>query len=111
MLRAVATKPHQHASDLVQPVAHETRDRIITGLVTGVPFLLLGVAAWQLWNQAFRWSAAVVLAILYVATGLGITVGFHRLLTHRSFKTTKLDRKSTRLNSSHVKISYDVFCL
>src|SRR5699024_11304596 len=24
---------------------------------------------------------------------------------------TKLDRKSTRLNSSHVSISYDVFCL
>src|SRR5690606_40641263 len=25
--------------------------------------------------------------------------------------TTSLDRKSTRLNSSHVKISYAVFCL
>src|SRR5207302_7449702 len=25
--------------------------------------------------------------------------------------STKLDRKSTRLNSSHVKISYAVFCL
>ena len=25
--------------------------------------------------------------ILYAATGLGVTVGFHRLLTHRSFKT------------------------
>ena len=28
-------------------------------------------------------------AIMYVATGLGITVGFHRLFTHRAFKTTK----------------------
>jgi stearoyl-CoA desaturase (Delta-9 desaturase) len=26
---------------------------------------------------------------MYVATGLGITVGFHRLLTHRAFKTKK----------------------
>src|SRR5690606_41320350 len=26
-------------------------------------------------------------------------------------KTNRLDRKSTRLNSSHVKISYAVFCL
>src|SRR5690606_40283685 len=26
-------------------------------------------------------------------------------------ETTKTDRKSTRLNSSHVKISYAVFCL
>src|SRR5690606_39550818 len=28
-----------------------------------------------------------------------------------AFDTRKLDRKSTRLNSSHVKISYAVFCL
>src|SRR3712207_8818151 len=26
-------------------------------------------------------------------------------------KTSNLDRKSTRLNSSHANISYDVFCL
>src|SRR5690606_42153271 len=31
-------------------------------------------------------------------------------LTH-SFSLSLLDRKSTRLNSSHVKISYAVFCL
>src|SRR5690606_40802344 len=28
-----------------------------------------------------------------------------------SYFVTKIDRKSTRLNSSHVKISYAVFCL
>src|SRR5690606_39676301 len=28
-----------------------------------------------------------------------------------AIKTTQSDRKSTRLNSSHVKISYAVFCL
>src|SRR5690606_41086261 len=30
---------------------------------------------------------------------------------HRLIRTFALDRKSTRLNSSHVKISYAVFCL
>jgi stearoyl-CoA desaturase (delta-9 desaturase) len=34
----------------------------------------------------------VVLAVVYVLTALGITVGFHRLLTHRSFATTPLLR-------------------
>src|SRR3989442_6986702 len=29
----------------------------------------------------------------------------------RSFRRRRLDRKSTRLNSSHVRISYAVFCL
>jgi stearoyl-CoA desaturase (delta-9 desaturase) len=38
---------------------------------------------------AFSWSGVVVFAILYVVTGLGITVGYHRLLTHRSFATSK----------------------
>jgi stearoyl-CoA desaturase (delta-9 desaturase) len=38
---------------------------------------------------AFSWSALAVLVILYVVTGLGITVGYHRLLTHRSFTTFK----------------------
>src|SRR5690606_40737542 len=32
-------------------------------------------------------------------------------LMHRSTRGLALDRKSTRLNSSHVKISYAVFCL
>jgi stearoyl-CoA desaturase (delta-9 desaturase) len=70
----------------VQPVAHELRDRIITGLVTGVPMLALGVAAWQAWEGLLRPGDVVVFAILYVLTGLGVTVGFHRLFTHRSFK-------------------------
>jgi stearoyl-CoA desaturase (Delta-9 desaturase) len=72
----------------VQPVANETRDRIITGLVTIVPVLALGLVAWQLWAVALGWSDLVVFAVMYVSTGLGITVGFHRLFTHRSFKTT-----------------------
>jgi stearoyl-CoA desaturase (delta-9 desaturase) len=74
--------------DDVQPVEHETRDRIITGLVTVVPVLGLGLVAWQLWAVALGWSDLAVLAIMYALTGFGITVGFHRLFTHRSFKTT-----------------------
>jgi stearoyl-CoA desaturase (delta-9 desaturase) len=75
------------ASELVQPVEHETADRIITGLVTAIPFLLLAVAAWQVWDQALHWRDLAILGAAYVVTALGITIGFHRLLTHRSFKT------------------------
>jgi stearoyl-CoA desaturase (Delta-9 desaturase) len=75
-------------NELTQPVANETADRIITGLVTAVPFLLLGVAAWQVWNEALHWRDLAIFGAVYAVTGLGITVGFHRLLTHRSFKTS-----------------------
>jgi stearoyl-CoA desaturase (delta-9 desaturase) len=67
-------------------VEHELRDRIITGLVTVVPVLALGVAAWRTWEGLLRPGDVVVFVIMYVATGLGVTVGFHRLFTHRSFK-------------------------
>lgn len=75
--------------DDVEPVVHEARDRLITALVTAVPILALGFVAWQLWDEAFRWSDVVVFLVLYVGFGLGVTVGFHRLLTHRSFETTR----------------------
>ncbi len=74
-------------ADEIQPVANEMRDRIITGTVTVVPFLALGLVCWQLWERALHWHDIVVFLIVYVITGLGITVGFHRLLTHRAFKT------------------------
>src|SRR5690349_22092517 len=46
-------------------------------------------------------SSVATLRILSIAT----------LLTSRIDRTLFLDRKSTRLNSSHVEISYAVFCL
>jgi stearoyl-CoA desaturase (delta-9 desaturase) len=72
----------------IQPVENETRDRIITGLVTVVPFLAVIVAGWQVWGSALNWTDVFLFVVLYLLTGLGITVGFHRLLTHRAFKTT-----------------------
>src|SRR5919199_1657759 len=73
--------------DDVQPVANETLDRVVTGAVTLLPVLALGVVGWQLWQELLGWSDIIVFAIMYVLTGLGVTVGFHRLFTHRSFKT------------------------
>jgi len=73
-------------ADDVQPVSNEALDRFLTGLVTAVPFIALLVVAWQVWADLLFWSDLVVFAIMYVITGLGVTVGFHRLFTHRSFK-------------------------
>ncbi|MDP9244884.1 MAG: acyl-CoA desaturase [Chloroflexota bacterium] len=75
--------------DLIQPCENETADRVITGLVTAVPFLMIAVAAWQVWNQALHWRDLAIMGGAYVVTALGITVGFHRLFTHRSFETTR----------------------
>ena len=34
----------------------------------------------------FSWTNLAVMLVLYVATGLGITVGYHRLLAHHAFR-------------------------
>jgi stearoyl-CoA desaturase (delta-9 desaturase) len=52
-----------------------------------LPLLGLGAAAAFLWGWGFGWTDMGLLIGLYVLTALGITVGFHRLFTHRSFKT------------------------
>ncbi|MFN2617688.1 MAG: acyl-CoA desaturase [Thermoleophilaceae bacterium] len=76
----------------IQPVEHETLDRAITGAVTVLPMLLLGVAAWQVWGGLLHPSDLVVFALTYAAAGFGVTVGFHRHLTHRSFETSRAVR-------------------
>ena len=75
--------------DEVQPVEHETTDRIATGTITVLPFIALGIVCWQVWSDLLHWSDIAVFLIMYVLTGLGVTVGFHRHLTHRSFKTQR----------------------
>ncbi len=76
----------------IEPIEHETLDRVITALVTILPFLALGLAAWQVWHSLLEWHDIVVFAVVYLLTGAGITVGFHRHLTHRSFATTRAIR-------------------
>ena len=76
----------------IQPTSHETLDRTITGLVTLIPFLMVGFAAWRLWNSLLNWHDLVVFGIVYMLTGLGVTVGFHRHLTHRAFETGRVVR-------------------
>jgi stearoyl-CoA desaturase (delta-9 desaturase) len=53
-----------------------------------LPLLAFIVAIVLLWNRIVGWHDLVLLGVLYVLTGLGITVGFHRMLTHRSFQTS-----------------------
>src|SRR4029450_10495838 len=73
--------------DDIQPVEHETLDRIATGTVSVVPFIALGIVGWQGWNELLHWSDLAVSGILSVPPGFGVTVGFPRLFTHRSFAT------------------------
>jgi stearoyl-CoA desaturase (delta-9 desaturase) len=54
-----------------------------------LPFVGFIVAVVLLWNEAVDWIDLTLFAVTYVIIGLGVTIGFHRLLTHRSFSTPK----------------------
>ncbi len=51
------------------------------------PLVALAVAVPLLWDRLLGPSDIIVFVVMYMITGFGITVGYHRLLTHRSFAT------------------------
>lgn len=84
--------PAPGGSDDVEPAANVGLVRAITGIVTAGPILSLIFVAWQLWDSLLGWNDIFVFLVMYVLSGLGVTVGFHRLFTHRAFKTTRAVR-------------------
>ena len=54
-----------------------------------LPFLGVILAIVLLWDQWVDWTSLGILAFMYVVTIMGVTLGFHRLFTHRSFATYK----------------------
>ena len=54
-----------------------------------IPFLATLAAVLLLWNRVVSAADLAIAATMYLLTAIGITVGFHRLLTHRSFQTSK----------------------
>src|SRR5918996_6087046 len=54
-----------------------------------VPFLATLAAIVLFWNQVVSATDLAILIVMYLITAAGITVGYHRMLTHRSFRTHK----------------------
>jgi len=54
-----------------------------------IPFIATLAAVVLLWNKVVSAPDLIIAAVMYLITAVGITVGFHRLLTHRSFQTSK----------------------
>jgi stearoyl-CoA desaturase (Delta-9 desaturase) len=61
-------------------------NKLIVLAVVIIPFLATIVAIVLLWKRAVQWSDLVLLATMYTLVVLGVTVGYHRMLTHRSFR-------------------------
>jgi stearoyl-CoA desaturase (delta-9 desaturase) len=64
-------------------------DQVVLGVFIVVPFLALVAAVPIAWGGWLGWSDVAIFLLMYALTGHGITVGFHRLFTHKSYKPNR----------------------
>jgi stearoyl-CoA desaturase (delta-9 desaturase) len=67
------------------PVSVHAAQKAITAAIVAGPIAALGLTVWWLWGGVVNFTDLVIALVFYVITGLGITVGFHRLFSHRGF--------------------------
>lgn len=61
-------------------------DRALTLIGTVGPLVATLIAMVMVWERLVTWRDVAILTGMYFLTGVGITVGFHRMLTHRAFE-------------------------
>lgn len=61
-----------------------TRMLIIAGVLSPIAVLVLAIA--QLWQRAVYPVDVALLVGMYALTAMGVTIGYHRYLTHRGFR-------------------------
>ena len=72
----------------------------VTAAIAGVPLAGLGVGVWLAWGRGVGLADMLLMAGLYIVTGLGVTAGFHRCLTHRSFTASPALRAALAIAGS-----------
>ena len=79
-------------ADFQEPKLDSALARGIILFAVIVPFLATIYAVWSLWTVAVWWPDIIIFAVMYIFTGLGITVGYHRMLTHNGFQSRPIVR-------------------
>jgi stearoyl-CoA desaturase (delta-9 desaturase) len=77
-----------------------TAQHVIIYLFVAVPMIALVAAIPLVWGWGVGWQDLVLLVVFYVPAVLGITVGFHRHFTHKSFKAKKWLRVAMAITGS-----------
>ncbi|MEX2217209.1 MAG: acyl-CoA desaturase [Phycisphaerales bacterium] len=65
---------------------HRLKIQVVTLCAVVIPFVGFLAAVVLLWGVALDWVHLALLGGMYAVTAVGITVGYHRLFTHRSFQ-------------------------
>ena len=65
------------------------KEQVALAVFIVVPFLAVAAAIPLAWGGWLGWSDVLIMVVMYAISGHGITVGFHRLFTHKSFKPSR----------------------
>ncbi|CAN5880778.1 fatty acid desaturase [soil metagenome] len=61
-------------------------ERVMLAVFIALPFVAVLAAIPVAWGGWLGWRDVVIGLVFYVVSGLGITAGFHRLFTHKSYR-------------------------
>src|SRR3984885_2009848 len=67
-----------------------TTGRVVTAVLVCGPLLALSILVVLGWGHLIDAGTLVLATVLYFFTGFGVSVGLHRLFTHRSFKAHRV---------------------
>ncbi|GAA4224971.1 acyl-CoA desaturase [Actinomadura meridiana] len=73
----------------IEPEPQGNAERALVAVFTVVPFLALFAAIPLAWGRFLGWTDIVLMAVFYVLTAGGVTVGYHRHFTHGSFRAKR----------------------
>jgi stearoyl-CoA desaturase (delta-9 desaturase) len=76
-------EPVSYAQPMTRP------EKVVNLLAVVLPPIIIVAAIVVFWNQVVGVHDLVLAFAMYLITGFGVTIGFHRMLTHRSFRTSK----------------------
>jgi stearoyl-CoA desaturase (delta-9 desaturase) len=75
--------PAAASLQVTKPRAH----RLFNLGIAVIPFIGVIIAIVLLWNNLVTAADLAIMVVMYFVASIGITMGYHRLLTHRSFQT------------------------
>jgi stearoyl-CoA desaturase (Delta-9 desaturase) len=95
----VLDQPSIPGVKLLEPRTARFQRRLVL-IVTLLPFAGFVAAVWTLWGAGLSLLDGILFLSMYCIAGLGVTVGFHRLFTHRSFEAKPWVRYSLAVMGS-----------
>jgi stearoyl-CoA desaturase (delta-9 desaturase) len=75
----------RHHHGVLAPIT--TATRIVNVLAVTLPFVGFLATIVFFWGWGFDWVQLAIFSVMFASTGIGVTVGFHRYFTHKSFET------------------------